>query len=239
MASVPNLPIAPAVPTPGAPGASDADGSAVDLFAQLLGGGPLMAVVAGPGATPAGEVTLRAAPADGDTESADGETAPDGSTPADIIPLLQAQSGFPVSVAPAARLTGPVPTEVTPAPAPRFAPIPNVGQPAVPAAADAQQAIKPEGDAEPAADIVGVAVKAAVDKIAGKPAARADKSGRAALAASPEGKHVEAAVASAQSRPAETVARIEAAVQPIASGSLTISTVPTAPQSATPVAAPA
>ncbi len=268
MASVPNLPIAPAIPTPGAPGTPDADGAAIDLFAQLLGGGPPIAVVAGPGTTSADVVTLRAAPSGDEGESVDGAPAPDGATSADIIPLLQAQSGFPVAVVPAAppaaaattesRLTGPVPTDVMPAApdqteaelparvrvaavsAPKFVSIPQVSRLAVQAAPDAQQAITPESDAVPEAGIVGVAVEAAIERMVCKPVVRAGKPGRAAHAASPEGKAVESVVvASAQARPAEPVARIEAVVQPAAPGSPTISTVPIAPQPATPIAAPA
>ena len=169
MASVPNLPIAPAVPTPGAPGAPDADGAAVDLFAQLLGGGPLIAVVAGPGAAPADVVTLRAAPTDDEAESADGETAPDGATPADIIPLLQAQSGFPVAVVPAARPPGaparPIASAgcagtkpIAPASVTPIAPIPQAASAGAPgrcrrAAGDQAR----ERRARPTAEIVGAA----------------------------------------------------------------------------------
>lgn len=242
MASVPNLPIAPAVPVSGAPAAPDADGAALDIFAQLLSGGPLTAIVAGPGATPADEVTLRAAPPEGEAESADDQTAPESATPADIIPLLQAQSGFPVAVAPATPAATPVQSEAAPdrseaAPAtqPGGAKAQIQAAPTLRAAPDTQ-AISPAGD-----DAAGAAlVDAAVEKAGGKPAARSAKPGRPTSAALAESKPAEPAAVSMTSRaPEPVVARIETAVQPAAPVSATMSTIPAVPQQAPPAAAPA
>ncbi|MGQ0659382.1 flagellar hook-length control protein FliK [Sphingosinicella sp.] len=246
MASVPNLPIAPAVPTPGVPGAPDADGAALDFFAQLLSGGPLVAIVAGLGATPAEAVTLRAAPPEGEAESAPGETAPDGAAQADIIPLLQAQSGFPVAVVPVTPVAAAVQTEAAPVQM-HTVPVaqPNGAKAQFQAASTLRatpdtQAISPAGDDAAGAALVDAAVKAAVEKIGGKPAARAEKPGRATSVALPQSKSAEPAAVSITPRaPEPVVARIETAVQPAVPVSATISTISAAPQTTAPVAAPA
>jgi hypothetical protein len=235
MASVPNLPIAPAVPIPGAVGALDPEGCAVDLFAQLLGAGPVTALVAGPGATSGDEVTLRAAPPEGDADSDDGDiTDADASQPG-IIPLLQAQSGFPVAVVPAApAMPAPISDTATPVsaagvqlPAPRQ----GTGQ----SAPDAQ-AIDPE--AEAGTEIVGAAVKAAVEKIAGKPAIRAGKPGRSVTASGEQAKPVETTMPATQPQQAEPVAaRVEAAVQTAVRIPVAFAPEPVAPQASAPVAA--
>lgn len=236
MASVPNLPIAPAVPVPGAPGAA-ADGAPLDIFAQLLSGGPLMAVVAGPGAAPAEEMSLHAAPAEGEAETGESETTPDVAAPADIIPLLQAQSGFPVAVTPPAQAAATAPVVAAPVAADghpvRFVP---QAKPAVQAMPGAEVA-KPESAPTPADPLVDAAVKAAVEKIAGKPAVRADKADRPD--APVEGKPVAPSIQSEQPRPVEAAGlRFEAIVQPAVSTSATVQTAPVAPAfAATPVAA--
>jgi flagellar hook-length control protein FliK len=237
MASVPNLPIAPAVPTPGATGTPDAEGLGLDFFAQLLSGGPAMAVIAGQASTPAGEVTLRAAPTDGDAEAADGEaTTPDGSGTADIIPLLQAQSGFPVAVVPAAPAATPAPAEAVPAPQKGAKP---PIQAATIQAAPAEPAIKPaDGDDIGGSELVDAAIKAMAEKIVGKPAARTEKPGRAAPSAPSQTAPAEPTAMTTQPRAAEAVvARIETAIQPAAPNAATFTTVPVTLQPVSPAAA--
>ena len=235
MASVPNLPIAPAVPTPGATGALDAEGTGLDFFAQLLSGGPAMAVIAGQAATPAGEVTLRAAPSEGDTESAEGEAT--GSGTADIIPLLQAQSGFPVAVVPAAPASTPAPAEAVPAPQ-KGARLPI--QAATIQAAPAELAIKPASGDDGGSEIVDAAIKAMAEKVGGKAVARAEKPGRAVTATQSHDAPVEPIATTTQPRAAEPVgARIETAIQATQPNPATFTTVSVTPQAVSPATAPA
>jgi len=227
MASVPNLPIAPAVPTPGAAGASDAEGMGLDFFAQLLSGGPGMAVIAGQAGAPAGEVTLRAAPAEAEADGSDGET-PDGPNSADIIPLLQAQSGFPVAVAPAA----PTPA-AAPAASSTGAKLPI--QIATLQALPDMQVIEPaEGDDPAGAEIVGAAVKAVVEKIVGRPVARAEKPGSAVPSVQAKEAPDAPIAATAPRQPEPAAARVEANIQPV-----TPISAPIAPRPVSPAAPPA
>lgn len=226
MASVPNLPIAPAVPTPNVPAAPEGEGAGLDFFAQLLNGGPLTTAIAD---IPADEMTLRAAPAEGEAGS-DGEAAPDGSVSAEIIPLLQAQNGFPVAVVPPAQATSsgggkPLAQGTTLQASPDLA------------------GMAGSGDGEAAGrNTVGAAVKAAIRNIVGKPDSRPGKPDGAAPAG--RGQEVSAAVAEAiatakQSRaPEVTAARIEVAVQPNAPQTLTHPVAPATPQPINPAAAP-
>jgi flagellar hook-length control protein FliK len=232
MASVPNLPIAPAIPVPGAPGAS-AEGAPLDIFAQLLSGGPAIAVVTAPGAAVPDAATLRAAPAHGEAEGAGAETA-SGDAPADIIPLLQAQSGFPVAVAPPAQGIA-APAEAAPVAAtPEGKPV-RTTPPAVPTPS-AAHIVEPESDPAPVDALVDAAVKAAVEKIAGKPTARTGRAGRAAPT---DGNAIETTAPVEQPRRAEAAAaRIEAVVQAAAPAASAAPTAAIAPAfSAAPLAA--
>lgn len=235
MASVPNLPIAPAVPIPGAPGAAG-DGLPLDIFAQLLSGGPAIAVVAAPGATSPEGATLRAAPAEGEADATDDGAAPDVPAPADIIPLLQAQSGFPIAVTPPA-YAGAAPVEAVPVAAP------TSGTPvrAVPSAIEAapdMQVVKPEGETAPAADpLVDAALKAAAAKIAGNPAAREGKTARPD--APVDAKPAAPSIQTEEARPPKTAGpRFATVVQPAATTDAAVQTASIAPAfSATPAAA--
>lgn len=240
MASVPNLPIAPAVPVPGAPGAAG-EGAALDIFAQLLTGGPAMAVVAGPGAEPAEEVSLRAAPVGDDAEGGEEGTA--GDVPPDIIPLLQAQSGFPVAVTPPAQAAAPVqtaPVAALPVARPPDGQPVRVAAPVKPALQPTPdtQVVQPESDAAPVDTLVDAAVKAAVGKNTGKPEVRAAKTTRPDAVTPVGGKPVAAPIPAEQPRTEAAGPRFEAVVQPAAATAAAVqaaSVVPAFP--ATPVAA--
>lgn len=228
MASVPNLPIAPAVPAPKVPGAPDAEGAGLDFFAQLLRGGPLADGVIGQLNT-LDEVTLREAPAEGEVEATDSDVVPDGSTSADIIPLLQAQSGFPVAVVPAAPTPSPLSSGTKP--------------PVQAATAQPLRELPPiepvDGELNGRGEIIAAAVKSAIDKIAGKAVTRAEKPGRAEPDAQAQDAAAEPAVTATQQRPAEPfIVRVEAAIQPAAPNAATLITTPAMPQPVTPAAAP-
>lgn len=200
---VPNLPSPLVIPTAGTPPSLDAEGAGVDFFARLLGGGPSIAAVAGPSGQPVDEITLRAAPADGEANGLN-ESAPDEIVTPDIIPLLQAQSGFPVAIAPVASV--PIATPLTTPPdqaVPVDVPAEAVSQPttrivgtpvakaspvahaarATAQAAQAARIVAGEGDVPPAVKDLDPLVKAAIQ--ASKEAEDADPADVVAAAVKP------------------------------------------------------
>lgn len=177
MASIPNMRVVPAAPVPGAPATPDA--AIAELFARIIAGG----APAAPVDAAAPEIVSIAPEAEGEGATAEGE-APAGA-PAEaaetILPLLQAQSGFPAIVAapPAGAPPPAAPVAEAPQAPPATAPAPAVIAPLKASKAVAPPTKPGAAPHEPAATEAEVAAAPAPEAKLAKPAFEGVKKGEA------------------------------------------------------------